>query len=398
MSKRPAAAPRLASIGDLDRDILELVERRARLVLAQAASSDNGRNGRDLEQAAQHRHAAASRRGDGPSLAVPIGSIDAATARAISGGNGLLPASSVAALLRHVAAACQSLLSAPRIAFSGPLYGLGHLAAIGLFGDGIELAPVGNLAAVFDEVDRGQSDFGLAPLDNSAEGRLAETLELLRSVPVRICEQIEVPLRRTLMAKCSRGDVRETYGTPEALSACRNWLAKHLPAARSVEVASAASAGQLAAERRGAAAVASVEVGPPFGIGVLAENIEDHGPQIVRWAVIGRRLPAGGAGGTRRAPATLPVVGRRGPGRRRRTAMLLELANRPGALADVLAIFKREKLNVTRIESLPAPGAPRRSELLVELHGDRSGPALRQAMAAIKRKTLRLDVLGSYPS
>jgi chorismate mutase/prephenate dehydratase len=309
-----------------------------------------------------------------------------ATVPDLTNGNGRLPARSIADLLRHVAGTCQSLVYSPRIAFSGPFYGIGHLGALVCFGHGIELAPVGNLATVFEEVGRGQADFGVAPLDNCGEGRLAETLGLLRPRPrpsraaeqevVQICRQIELPVRCALLAKCPRIDLREVYGTPAALSACRNWLAKHLPAARSVEVTSPASAGQLASERPGAAAVAAVEVGGPLGLGVLAEDIEDGGPHVVRLAIIGRRAPT-------RA-------------HKRRTALVLELHNRPGALADVLTVFKREKLDLTRIESLPAAGMDRPCVLFLEVGGNQSGAAFRRAVAAVTKKTLRLDVLGSY--
>jgi chorismate mutase/prephenate dehydratase len=376
MSKRVARAPRLASITDLDRGIVELLEQRARLVLDQAAHGENGKKNGDLWQDGQR--GLAIRRRDGASSLLPACDFDAETVRGLINGNGLLAAGSIVGVLRHIAGACRSLVGAPRIAFSGPLYGLAHLAAIGRFGHGIEFVPVGNLGAVFEEVERGQSDIGLAPLDNSAEGRLAETLGLLRNSPIRICEQIELPVHRALLGKCPRTDVREIYGTPEALSACRNWLAKHLPAARMVEVTSAASAGQLAGEKAGAAAVAAVEAGPPFGLGILADNIEDHGPQIVRWAVIGRRPPSGAG--------------------RRRTAVLLELNHRPGALADVLTDFKREKINLTRVESLPAAEADRRCAVFLELDGSQSSAACRRAIAALKKKSLRLDVLGSYQS
>jgi chorismate mutase/prephenate dehydratase len=375
MPRRTARLARLASIAELDRRVVELVERRARLVLAGAAGGDNGRKNGDLGQDAE-RDGPTTRHRDGAPPFLPGSAFEMAAVRSLTAGNGLLPASSIAGLLRHVAGTCQSLVHSPRIAFSGPLYGLGHLAAIGCLGQGIELAPVGNLAAVFEEVERGQSDFGLAPLDNCAEGRLSETLELLRNSPVGICRQIELPVHRALLAKCPRSDVREVYGTPEALSDCRNWLARHLPAARSVEVTSAASAGQLAGERLGAAALAAVEVAAPFGLGALAENIDDPGPHIVRLAVIGKCMPA-------RA-------------RRRRTAMVLELHNRPGALADVLTVFKHEKLNLTRIESLPAAGADRQSLLFLEVGASQSSAAFRRAIAAVNKKTLRLDILGSY--
>ena len=171
-------------------------------------------------------------------------------------------------------------------------------------------------------------------------------------------------------AHCWQNARGSTYGRctarPRRLSACRNWLAKHLPAARSVEVTSPASAGQLASERPGAAAVAAIEVGGLLGLGVLAEDIEDGGPHVVRLAIIGRHTPA-------RA-------------HRRRTALVLELHNRPGALADALTVFKREKLDLTRIESLPAAGMDGPCVLFLEVGGSQSGTAFRRAVAAVTKR------------
>jgi chorismate mutase/prephenate dehydratase len=170
-----------------------------------------------------------------------------------------------------------------------------------------------------------------------------------------------------------------------------------LPAARTIEVTSTSMAAQLACEKPGAAAIASREAGLHYHLETLAENIEDNSSHTTRFAVIGEHAP----------PRT----------KNDRTAVLLQMRHRLGTLADVTAIFKRNKLNLTRIESfcrtgwqpvplgceagwqpVPVPGPDGEHSILVEFEGHQKEARFRRAMAALGRKVVRLDVLGSFPA
>ena len=238
---------------------------------------------------------------------------------------------------------------------------------------------MGTISAVFEEVNRGHADFGLVPVENSTDGRIADTLEMFTRLPVRICGQVEMQIHHWLLAKCPRAEVKEIYSRPQAISQCRNWLAKHLPAARTIEVTSTSTAAQLAGEKPGAAAIASLQAGIEYGLDVLAENIEDNPGNTTRFAVIGDQVPE-----------------RTGNDH---TAMLFQLEHRPGSLADAMNIFKRNKLNLTWIESFPA--ARQRAGLLLVLHRTGGTPVRRPGAAGrgrARRKTLRLEILGSFPA
>ena len=205
------------------------------------------------------------------------------------------------------------------------------------FGRTVEFVPVGTISAVFEEVNQRHSDFGLVPVENSTDGRIADTLDMFARLPVRICGQVEMHIHHTLLAKCPRTEVREVYSKPQAISQCRNWLAKHLPMARTIEVTSTTTAAQLAAEKPGAAAIASQQAGVEYGLEILAEKIEDNPHNSTRFAVIGGQIPD-----------------RTGNDR---TAILFQMDHRPGTLADAMNVFKRNKLNLTWIESFPVPGS-----------------------------------------
>jgi chorismate mutase / prephenate dehydratase len=351
-----AAAERLAKIDQLDHELVRLVQDRAKLVL-EAAELDRT-----------------------PAPARFALTTDEDALKRLAAAEGPLPPRSLRNVLREVQSGCRALVAEPRIAFLGPHYSFSHLAAIHRFGQNVEYVPVGTIAAVFEEVHRKQSDFGLVPVENSTDGRVTDTLDMFTRMRVRICGEVELRIHHILLGKCPRTEVREVYSKPQALSQCRNWLAKHLPSARTIEVTSTSTAAQLAGEKPGAAAIASLQAGMHHGLNVLAENIEDNPTNTTRFAVIGDHVcePTGND----------------------RTAMLFQTEHQPGALADAMVIFKRNKLNLTWIESFPVaiPGSKRGYLFFVEMEAHETDARLRRALAALGKTALRLEVLGSYPA
>lgn len=364
------AARRLRAIDD---QLVALLERRAQLVL------ESARAGRPTGQDAAASSAAGAPGAMEASEAssCPIGLDDAAIERRVASGAGALPPSALRAVLREVESGCRALVRPRRIAILGPAASYSHLAAIHRFGQSVEYVPVATIAAVFEEVDRGHCDHGVVPIENSTDGRIADTLDMFTRLPVRICGEVEMRIHHTLLGAYGRQGIREVYSRPQALSQCRNWLAKHLPEARCVEVASTSEAAQWAKQRPGTAAVASREAGAMYGLETLAENIEDNPANTTRFAVIGRCSAA-----------------RTG---RDRMAMLFQTAHRFGALVDALAVLKRNRLNMTWIESFPVPESDRTYLFFVELEGHETDARVRRALASLRTKALRLEVLGSYP-
>jgi chorismate mutase/prephenate dehydratase len=299
-------------------------------------------------------------------------------ARAVQSSKGPLPDRVVRAVLRELVSGCTSLVHELKVAFLGPLYSYSHLAAIHRFGQAVQFTPVGSIAAVFEEVNRGHSEFGIVPIENSTDGRIADTLDMFTRLPVRICGEVQLEIHHTLLGKCPRTEIKEVYSRPQALSQCRNWLAKHVPGARTIEVTSTSTAAQLAQEKPGAAAIASLQAGIHYGLDVLAERIEDNPDNVTRFAVIGHE--------------SSPRTGND------RTAMMFQTAHRFGALCDALAVFKRNRLNLTWIESFPVPGTERAYLFFVEFEGHETDARVRRAVAALEAKTLRLEVLGSCPA
>lgn len=195
--------------------------------------------------------------------------------------------------------------------------------------------------------------------------------------PIRICGEVLLPIHHNLLAKCDRKDIREVYSKPQALSQCRAWLTSHLPDARWVEVASTAVAAKIASNTPNAAAVASREAGMHHGLDIIAESIEDNRDNITRFAIIGdEKVAATGDD---------------------KTSIMFQVPHQPGALADVMVMFRDNGLNLTWIESFPVPSKANEYFFFVELEGHESQTSVRSALDSLAKSALRLDFLGSYP-
>jgi chorismate mutase / prephenate dehydratase len=296
--------------------------------------------------------------------------------RVATANGGPLEERCIRAVFRELISGSRSVETALRVAYLGPEYTYSHLAAIHRFGQSVELVPVGTIGAVFEEVERKQVHFGLVPLENSTDGRVADTLDMFTKMPVKICGEVQLRIHHNLLGKGNRSKVEEVYSKPQALSQCRNWLAQHLPGARTIEVTSTATAAQIAHDKRGAAAIASVQAGVNYGLDVLAAEIEDVAGNTTRFAVIG------GSSGAKTGND--------------KCAVMFEVPHRPGGLADAITIFKRAKLNLTWIESFPIARPEGGYLFFVELEGHEADARVKKAIRVLSGKAVRLEVLGSY--
>ena len=297
----------------------------------------------------------------------------------VTGSNkGPLSNDSLKAVYRELISGSRAIEQHLRVAHLGPAWTYSHLAALHRFGSSVEFVPVASISAAFAEVDAGHSHYGVVPLENSTDGRIADTLDNFSRLPVKICAEVPLRIHHNLLAACDRAAIREVYSRPQALSQCRNWLARHLPDARLVEVASTSAAAETAARTPHAAAIASRQAGVHHGLTMLAENIEDVAGNTTRFAVIGHA-----------------DAGRTG---RDKTSLMFEIEHKPGGLADALSIPKKQKLNLTWIESFPLAGEERGYVFFVELEGHRDDLRVRRAIASLERRCKRVVTLGSYAS
>ena len=295
-----------------------------------------------------------------------------------SRGKGPLPKEALKRIAFELATAEDALTEAPVIAYLGPQYSYSHLAAIQRFGENANLAPVASIATVFQDVHDNRAAFGLVPLENSTDGRIVDTLGMFAKLPVQICGEVQLRIHHNLLAKETAATGTHIHSKPQALSQCREWLSQHYPKAQLVNASSTTDAAQLALRDCTVGAIASRPAAAEYGLNILASNIEDNPDNITRFAVIGDE------------PAERSKSDK--------TSLMLELPHRSGALADVMGVFKRNRLNLTWIESFPLPGRSQEYLFFIELEGHHRAPRVKRALAALANKTVRLETLGSYPT
>jgi chorismate mutase/prephenate dehydratase len=289
---------------------------------------------------------------------------------------GPLSANAIRSIFRELMSGSRKLIAPQRVAYLGPVYSYSHIAAINRFGQDVEFIPVATIAAVFEEVERRQVDFGLVPIENSTDGRVADTLDMFTRIDVRICGEVQLRIHHNLLGRCRREEVKAVYSKPQALSQCRDWLALHLPNVRTHETTSTAAAAKHAAEKQGVAAVASLKAAANYGLDVIAGNIEDNRHNITRFAVIGHESAS-----------------RTG---KDKTSLMFQVLHQPGALAEAMNAIRRHELNLTWIESFPITGARNEYLFFVELEGHESEDKVQAVLEELESKTISLTVLGSY--
>lgn len=290
---------------------------------------------------------------------------------------GPLTAAELKTIFRPVLNASRQRVRSKRVAYLGPAYSFTHLAAINRFGETSDLVPVSTIATVFEEVNRGHVDYGLVPIENSTDGRIVDTLDMFTRLPLRICGEIQIQVHHNLLARCDRSEITEIYSKPQALSQCRDWLAKNMSQAKLVEVTSTSTAARLAQDKPGAAAVASQQAAIQYSLQVVAETIEDNRNNVTRFAIIGDTIAE--------------------PTGHDRTAILLQIPHKPGSLSDALQVFKTCKVNLTWIESFPLRAPEAGYLFFLDFEGHVTDTKIKKTVKLLEAMADRLEILGSYP-
>jgi chorismate mutase / prephenate dehydratase len=303
-------------------------------------------------------------------------------ARVLEASRGPLPHQTLRLIFRELMSSSRSLQRQLRVAFLGPRYSYSHLASVAKFGESIEHVPVGSIAAVFEEVNRRHVQFGIVPLENSTDGRIADTLDMFVRLPgLKIRAEVRLRVRHCLLGKGEWADVRRVYSKAQALSQCRNWLGKNLPQASIFDVVSSAEAAAIAQRDPQAAAIASKPAADAYGLQVLVENIEDMANNTTRFAVISERgeQPTG----------------------RDKTTMILRLSNQAGTLAKAIAPFEKNGVNMTWIESFPTTENTNSLNpsylFFADVDGHVEDEAVKKTLEQVRKRCDRLEILGSYP-
>lgn len=298
--------------------------------------------------------------------------------RVVAHNPGPLSADHLRRIFTEIISACTALELTIRVAYLGPEHTYSHEAARNRFGASASFVPEPSIAAVFQALDNRRADYGVVPVENSTEGSVGLTLDMLIDTPMVIIGEILLPIRHALMSRT--GDpalIRKILSHQQSLGQCREYLAANFPACELEAVSSNSLAAKRAAEEPTSAAICSAAAAEAYGLKVIAENIQDVAQNTTRFLVLGRDpVPRSGAD---------------------KTSLLFALPERAGALHGALSLFARERINLTMIQSRPQRERPWAYLFFVDLQGHRDDLKVSRALRSLKRRALFLKVLGSYP-
>jgi chorismate mutase/prephenate dehydratase len=299
--------------------------------------------------------------------------------RRVSGRNGLL-GEKMSAIFREIISACRGLEEAIRVSYLGPQGTFSEQALRKHFGAAVEALPVPSVDEAFRRCESGGAQFTVVPAENSTEGVVGRTLDLLVTTPLRICGEVELRVQQNLLSREKElRSIKRVYSHAQSLAQCNGWLAQNLPGVERVPVASNAEAAQRAAQEAGTAAIAGQAAGERYGLAALARSIEDDPNNTTRFLVLGSVEPA--------------------PSGRDRTSLVMSAENKPGAVHALLTPLAAHGVSMSRIESRPARARTALWEYLffIDIDGHQQDAQVAAALAALRAKAPYLKILGSYP-
>jgi chorismate mutase/prephenate dehydratase len=299
----------------------------------------------------------------------------------VSQARGPLSGERVTAVFREIISACRGLEEAIRVSYLGPEGTFSEQAVRKHFGRAVEALPAASVDEAFRRCESGAAQFTVVPVENSTEGAVGRTLDLLIATPLRICGEIELRVQQNLMSRAEKiSAVNKIYSHAQSLAQCNGWLSQNLPGVERVPVTSNAEAARRAAGEPGAAAIAGEAAAERYQLGVLARAIEDDPNNTTRFLVLGS-LEAGPTG-------------------RDRTSLVMSAENKPGAVHALLTPLAQHRVSMTRIESRPARARSALWEYVffIDVEGHQDDEPVARALAELKRLAPYLKILGSYPA
>lgn len=357
MSEKKSLEQLRAEIDALDKQLLDLISQRARY--AQEVAEVKNESSEPTTFYRPEREAQVLR-------------------KVIEQNQGPLSEEEMARLFREIMSACLALEKTLDIAYLGPEGTFTQSAALKHFGHSVNTTAFASIDQVFREVESGASNYGVVPIENSIEGVVNHTLDMLNDSGLKICGEVELRIHHYLLSKNkSLEDITKIYSHQQALAQCRAWLDLNLIKAERLAVNSNAEGARIAGEEENSAAIASEAAAELYNLNILANNIEDEPDNTTRFLVIGR--------------ATCEPSGND------KTSMIFSAPNKPGALHKMLSCFAENNISMTRIESRPSRREMWAYVFFVDIEGHAEDEPVKKALSELEQSAAMLKLLGSYP-
>ena len=291
---------------------------------------------------------------------------------------GPLPSAGIVAVYREIISACRELERRMRVAYLGPAGTFSEQALLKHFGSSVDPIPCVSIDEVFRATESGTADFGVVPVENSSEGAVNRSLDLLLQTTLPICGEVSIAVRHNLMSSTGALDgVSRVCAHPQALAQCQSWLDRNQPGLERVPVSSNAEGARLASIEPNTAAIASDVAAARYGLQIVTPNIQDDPHNRTRFAVIGRYVCA--ASGLDQ------------------TSLILSVPDRAGAVHALIEPLARHGVSMKRFESRPARQGDWEYYFYIDLIGHQDDAPVAAALSELRANAAFCKVIGSYP-
>ena len=300
---------------------------------------------------------------------------------------GPLPDEAVGVIYREIMSACLVLERPAIVAYLGPEGTYSEQAVVRQFGRAVDAKACASIDEIFREVEAKAADFGVIPIENSTEGTVSRSLDMLLNSPLKICGEVALPIHHHLLTRSGKMESQEAGAAvrvtricshAQSLAQCINWLNLHHPELERVPVSSNGIAAKMAAEDATVAAIAGDFAARRYELLPVASHIQDVPRNTTRFAVIG----------------TIATE----PSGRDHTSIVFSVANKAGAVYEALEPLARHGVSMTRFESRPARTGVWVYHFYIDIEGHQAQPKIAAALAELKAAAGFFKVLGSYPT
>lgn len=292
---------------------------------------------------------------------------------------GQLPSSAITAIFREIISACRNAEHPVKVAYLGPAGTNTQEAAVQYFGSAVESLPCATPDEACHLVATGVADYAVIAIENSIHGVVPANFDLLANSSLTVCAEVELTIHHCLLSNVKLEQIKTVYSHEQGLAQCRQWLAAHLPGAALVPVTSTARGASMAAAEDNSAAISSALAADIYGVGIVARNIGDVPGNKTRFFVVG-------------GPDKTPQ-----PSGKDKTSLTFFTPHKPGALAEVLAVFARHGVNLMMIQSRPSRQQAWEYRFFADIQGHQMDPTLMGALDELSHHTVSYKILGSYP-
>lgn len=360
---------RIAKIQEINQSITSLINQRASLVIEVGEFKRQS----DVPIYAPHREAAVLKK---------IKSLNA----------GPLPNQTLEAIYRELMSGSFALEKPLRIGFPGSVGEFSHLAAIRQFGSSVTFVPTTEIHNIFAQVIEGEIDYGLVPIENSSIGGINATLDSFLGFhdQLTIYGEVKLQIQYCLLASCRPDQIREIYSTPAVVQQCRNWLSTQYPNVKFHLLDRTSSALEKTKSLlqdepdRGVAAIGSSLAGEIFGLQPLFEKIQDREGSMTRYLILSK--------------SQAEISGND------KTSIMFATEDSPGALVEVLDVFKRNGINLSHLDKRPSQIENWDYTFFADLVGHRSDRDIAMVIGEARAHCKEIDgkrqltILGSFPA